>query len=226
MASIPPGNGKQLNFKNLSDLDLVRVIAADPRNNLTFKEFIARFETRIQFYISKTCRLLNYAAGLEKIEDLTQEVYEALLDKNCAKLKKINKNVSAYLIEMANNTVRNDRRKFFARKRRPAGGFESFDKKIFEWSLSDGRRLQLEAITWPDDRLYELIDAIDRCLDRILQHNRKKERNRLIIKYYLFEDLEPADIALQRWMDLSPKRIENLIGAMMGTLRKCLQRKE
>jgi hypothetical protein len=42
---------------------------------------------------------------------------------------------------------------------------------------------------------------------------------------YLFQDLDPEDIATLHRFNLTVKRLENLISALMQALRQCLQRK-
>jgi len=227
MVIISQGSGNQSNLKNLTDLELVDLIVRNPRNNHAFEEFIGRFEELIQFHIYRTCWNLNYSHGLTKIEDLTQDVYEMLIDNYCAKLKQITTNVRGFLSEVACNTVRNDRRKNFAHKRRPPGGMTSLDKEIIDWTVSERRKFMLiETISdYDDSRLHDFIDEIRSCLGHILQHNRKKERDLFIFTCYLFEDLEPEEIAVYHRIDLSVKRIENLIGEIMMDLRRCLGRK-
>ncbi|GEM_PF-5825698 len=227
MAIISQGSGNQLNLKSLSDLELVDLIVSNPQNSRAFAEFICRFEELIQCYIYRTCRNLNYSHGLTRIEDLTQDVYELLIDNDCAKLRQITTNVGGFLIEVACNTVRNDRRKYFTHKRWPAGGVDSLNKEIAGWAVSERRKVMLiETIPdYDDSRLHDLIDEIRSCLEQIVQHNRKKERNLFIFVCYLFEDLEPDEIVLYHRVDLSVKRIENLIAEIMQGLRQCLQRK-
>jgi DNA-directed RNA polymerase specialized sigma24 family protein len=227
IASGSQGSENHSDLKNLSDLELVRLIGENPRNNHAFLEFIARFEELIQLYIFRTCQELNYKAGLSKIEDLTQDVYEQLLDNHCFKLKQITKNVRGFLIEMTSNTVRNDRRKFFTLKRRPPGGIAPLDPELPQWTIPERRKPNLiETLAGPDDStVRELMDEIKFCLDHILQHTRKKERDRLIMMCYLFQDLDPAEIAALHRFDLTVKRLENLISAIMQALRQCLQRK-
>ena len=214
-------------LESLSDLELVHLISDNPRNNYAFREFIARFEEQIQLYIFRTCQELNYKSGLSKIEDLTQDIYEQLLDNNCVKLKQIRKNVRGYLIEMASNTTRNHRRKFFTLKRRPPGGVESLDPDPSEWIIPERRKRNLiDTIAGPEDyAIKDLIDEVNFCLDKILQHTRKKERDRLIITCYLFQDLDPEEIVALHRFDLTVKRLENLISTIMQALRQCLRRK-
>ncbi len=227
IAFFSQGSGNHSELKNLSDLELVRLIGENPRNNHAFKEFIARFEELIQLYIFRTCQELNYKSGLSKIEDLTQDIYEQLLDNNCVKLKQITKNVRGYLIEMASNTARNHRRKSFTLKRRPPGGIEPLDPDPPGWTIPERRKRNLiETIAGPDvSAIKDLMDEVKLCLDHILQHTRKKERDRLIMTCYLFQDLDPGEIAALHRFDLTVKRLENLISAIMQALRQCLQRK-
>jgi DNA-directed RNA polymerase specialized sigma24 family protein len=227
MTIISQGSGNQSNLKTLSDLELVDLIAGNSQNSQAFEEFICRFEELIQFHIYRTCRNISYSHGLTKIEDLTQDVYELLIENYCAKLKQIKTNVRGFLSELACNTVRNDRRKHLTHKRWPVGGVISLNKEIADWSVSERRKLMLiETIPdYDDSRLRDLIDEIRSCLEHIVLHNRNRERNILILMCYLFEDLEPDEIVLHHRVDLSVKRTENLIAEIMQGLRQCLQRR-
>ena len=110
-----------------------------------------------------------------------------------------------------------------AQKRRPAGGIVSLHQQA-EWTIHENRKLDLVDILPANDsgETSELIEEIQFCLNKILHGSRNAERNKLIFEYYFYHGFEAEEIASQLGLDLTAKRVENLIREIKQALRQCL----
>jgi DNA-directed RNA polymerase specialized sigma24 family protein len=214
MQLFPQGSENPLNFCSFAHKALVHFIAQNPTNEKAWREFYRRFHQHISLSIGKAIRITGHPSSIGIAEDLVQELYQKLIKKNCKALHDFtseNENgIFKYLQIIAIRVVLNDLAQRGAKKRPP--------------SQPPAR----EENDWPDDRwlqemkVDELTQEIDICLKKIFQNNRRADRDMLIMCYFLYEELKPAEIVAVMNLDLSAKRVSNIIDERLKELRPCL----
>lgn len=231
-----PGNDSEQrtlrnnNCKNLAHNDLVKQLAHAPDDEGLWSEFIQRYDKHIQRTIFVMCKRMRYQ-GVAQAEDLAQEVYLKLKEKNGHRLKEFEgqhaNSIFTYLETIAANVVRNAWRNDHAQKRPPAEKRKPLDQPIF--SNSEGRSINLAEIlpaeNWDDEvKRLELEDAIGYCLKKILAEKRHAQRDKLLFKLYFYEDFSAEEIAQVRQIGLSDKRVYGLLKMLSEKVRECLRR--
>jgi len=73
--------------KELTNKELVRLLANDPCNEAAWREFLNRFHRHICRTLNRECGRIGYSQGDMLIQDLAQEVYQKLVKNNCNALK-------------------------------------------------------------------------------------------------------------------------------------------
>lgn len=217
-------------FKDLTHNELVKHLALAPDDERLWGEFIRRYDKHIQRTIFVMCRRMRYH-GVVQVEDLAQEVYLKLREKNGHRLKEFEgqhaNSIFTYLETIAANVVRNAWRNDHAQKRPPAEKGLPLDQPIFPNAEDRSANLAeiLPAENWADDiNRLELEDAVGYCLGRILGDKRHAERDKLLFKLYFCEDFSAEQIAQIKQIGLSDKRIYGLLKTLSEKVRDCLRR--
>jgi RNA polymerase sigma factor (sigma-70 family) len=217
-------------FRMLTHNELVKLIAKTPREESLWGDFVQRFHAYICCTITRELKRLHLYKRLDAVEDLAQEVYARLLTNDCQALKNFKgqyeNSIFSYLEIIAIRIVLLDYAKTRSKKRTAAGGEISLDD--LKWNVHEGRVVDLKEILHLEDweegvRLTELKEEIRYHLDNILGQRRNKERDELIFRYYLYAGLEAEEIALCRDINLSEKRVLNIIGEIKQELSRCLR---
>lgn len=238
MSYILPGNDSEQrsfqnnNHKNLTHNDLVKQLAHAPDDERLWSEFIQRYDKHIQRTIFVMCKRMRYR-GVAQAEDLAQEVYLKLKEKNGHRLKEFEgqhaNSIFTYLETIAANVVRNAWRNDHAQKRPPAEKGLALDQQVFP--ASEGRGINLAEIlpaeNWDNEvKRLELEDAVGYCLGKILGDKRHAQRDRLLFKLYFYQDFSAEQIAQIRQIGLSDKRIYGLLKTLSEKVRECLRRQD
>lgn len=214
-------------YKELTNTELVQSIAQNSRDEYAWMEFYCRFHEHICLTIYKAYkRKGHHDQSNSCMEDLVQEVYKKLLDKNCEALRVFRgdweNSIYKYLQTISIRVVINYSRKAAAVTVR------SIDQPISVFP--DSRMTDLKDIVilngWDEKiRLDELIEEIEFCLTEIFGVRRHKERDMLIFRQYLYQGLEVEQIASLPGFDLSAKTVWNIISNGKEGLRKCLSKR-
>ncbi len=236
MSYILPGNDSEQrlfqnkDFRNLTHNELIKQLAHAPGEERLWSEFIKRYDKHIQRTIFVMCKRMRYH-GVAQTEDLAQDVYLKLKEKNGHRLKEFEgqhtNSIFTYLETIAANVVRNAWRNDHAQKRPPAEKGLALDQPLYP--DSEGRGLNLAEIlpagNWDDEvKRLELEDAVGYCLEKILGDKRHAQRDKLLFKLYFYEDFSAEQIAQIRQIGLSDKRIYGLLKTLSEKVRECLRR--
>ena len=225
-----------MDIKKLTNTELVKLCAREPRNRNAWLEFYSRFDERIWLVVFRECRAnITYEMTSQLnqvVQDLVQEVYLRLVEKKCKALKAYEgaceNSIYIYLGTIAKNVVRNYVIKMAAQKR------PSIEKFIYDTSfVTEGGRETLVSDRFQSNygdiedefRLEILEEEIEDILDKCLK-GKDRERNKIIFKLYFYEGFSSEEITSQFSFNLSSKRIGNIISEVKQELRKkLLQRK-
>jgi len=214
MASAAPGNANPLNLKSLTHKELVQFIAQHSTDERAWREFYQRYHRPIVLSVGKAVRIVGHPEGFGIVEDLAQEVYKKLIEKNCHALHVFKSEqedgIFMYLKVIAIRVVLSDIARKKAKKRPPPNPPppEGFDPPDDNWL----REMELD----------DLVDDVDLCLKKILQDSRHAERDMLLMSFFLYEQLRPAEIVSALHLELSAKRVANIIDDLLKELRPCL----
>lgn len=209
-----------MNVKKLTNNELVNLCAQNPRNRSAWLEFYSRFDERIWLVICRECKekglYENTPQFHQIVQDLVQDVYVKLVEKNCKALKAFvgvsENSIFTYIGIIAKNVVRNYLIKRGAQKR------PSIKKTIDEALLSQD--LEYAFATVEEEFTLEIRkEEIEHILENSIK-GRDKERNKLIFNLYFYEGFSPEEIAAQFDFALSAKRIGNIISDIKQELRK------
>lgn len=212
--------------------ELVQLLARNCGNEQAWREFIRRFERFIASIIIKQCRQLHHEQGLRQIEDLLYQVYARLLENDCQALRRFrarhDNSIIKYLKIIAVRIVLTDFVATRAQKRRGERGEISLDNA--DWQSYEKRSIDLKDIIPVDagsdgTEHTELLEEIEHCLQQALQNSRHASRDLLIFKYYFYEGFQVEDIATMGAIDVSQKRISNIISDLKEALRICLRKR-
>lgn len=213
--------------KELTNTELIKLCAHNTRSRELWDEFCARFDERIWLCVYRECRDKKITSNKNEfkliVQDLVQDVYEKLVAKNCKALLEFQgaseNSIYAYLGMIAKNVVRNYLIQKSAKKRPQIA--ESLDEML----TSAPERLEKDRLKFidignQDDFSFEILrEEIEMILDRLLK-GADGERNKIIFKLFLYEDLSPEEIAAQLAFPLSEKRIRNIITNIKKMLRQ------
>jgi RNA polymerase sigma factor (sigma-70 family) len=217
-----------MDFKTLKHTRLIKLCAEAPRNEHAWTEFCARFDGHIRLMILRECREKHLSKDkpqfAETFEDLVQEVYFKLVQKNCKALQEFKasaeNSIYAYLAIIARNVVRGHLTKEGAKKRRAR--LVSLEAPAAN-SLEEGELRVIDTIPSPEPGPDANLDQesqkreIESLLDKILT-GKSKARDKLIFKLYWFEKLSPQQISAYCGIQLSPKRVINILSGIKKRL--------
>ncbi|MCI0614877.1 sigma-70 family RNA polymerase sigma factor [bacterium] len=217
-----------MDFKTLANTELIELCAEAPRNEQAWTEFCARFDGHIRLMILRECREKQFSKEkpqfAEIFEDLVQEVYLKLVQKNCKALREFKASTAnaifAYLAIIARNVVRSHFTKEGAKKRRAR--LVSLEAPAAT-SAEDGELRVIDTIPSPDPGPEAGLDQesqkqeLENSLDTLLT-GKSKTRDKLIFKLYWFEKFSPEQISAYCGIGLSPKRIINIISGIKKRL--------
>ncbi len=213
--------------------ELVKFLAENNDHELAWREFVQRFGKFIAAVIVKECRRLNFKEGLNERDDLFQDVFIRLREKDCKALRnfqaKNQQSIIKYLRIIATRIVLNHLHYTLAGRRRAPGGVTSIDKTTTSMNGDKEHALKdlLGSETLEDEQNFaELSEEVDDCMGRILKRVRSVERNAVIFSHYLYGGFQAQEIAgFAEFSALSTKRIANIISALKEKLRNCLLKK-
>lgn len=217
-----------MDFKTLTNKKLIELCAEAPRHEQAWREFCARFDGHIRLMILRECREKHFSKDKpqfeEIFEDLVQEVYFKLVQKNCKALwefKASTENaIYAYLAIIARNVVRGHFTKEGAKKRRAR--LVSLEAPAANPSR-DGELRVIDTIPSPDPGPEARLDheshkqELENLIDKLLR-GKSKVRDKLIFKLYWFEKFSPEQISAHCGIGLSPKRIINILSGIKKRL--------
>lgn len=201
--------------KKLTHSELIALMVQNPQNNKAWAEFYSRFHSAILHAIVWACNSLRIKQEAFTIDDLVQEVYLLLIKDNCKALRTFSgrseNSIFAYLRILAINVVR----KNLSRERAKQRNVRFSDSNPL-LSFEDSALLAERSL------LADPIDRIEAYLNEILSKSRTKERDKLIFKLFYFEGFHIKEIANDFGMNLSEKRVVNIIGSIKAKLRHAL----
>ena len=217
-------------YGKLKHNKLVKLIAQSPRNESAWGEFYKRYHKYICCMISRELNRLHHYKGHNLVEDLVQEVYTKLLANDCQALKafegKYENAIFTYLEIIAVRIVLKDYARCKTQKRSNICKAVSLDARVR--NIHDGWLSELKELVqfeeWKSDFDYaELQEEIEYHLKKILGQRRNQERDQLIFRYYLYAGWSAEEIALIHGVQLSPKRVLNIISELKQELSTCLK---
>lgn len=211
-----------MNLAQISNNELIKLCARDDRNNAVCTELLHRFDKFIRLAVIRAChRNKISASGDPFFEDLVQDVYFRLFEKNCKALKdykgQSENSIFLYLLVIVRHTIINHLVKSCAQKRpvitrsidepmEKKGEFEPIS--LLDILKSDDIDIENEVVG-KEELLYYLQKIVS---------GKHKDRDILIFK--LFTDgFLPEDIATQFNVGLSAKRVSNIISNLKHELR-------
>lgn len=217
-------------IKRLTNTELVKLCAQEPGNRKVWVEFYSRFDERIWLAIYRECREKGFTENRSQfhqtVQDLVQDVYLRLVDKNCKALRDFigvsENSIFTYLGIIAKNVVRNYLTKKGAQKRL------SIEKSIDEVILISEESgevfikdvLKSTYIGAEEEFKPEICkEQIEDILDEFLK-GKASARNKLIFKLHFYEGFSPEEITKQFGVKISSKRVRNLISEIKKKLRK------
>ena len=190
------------NYSERTHNELIKILAQNPVDEFAWREFVNRFHQFIYNRIYKQSSKLRFQNGCESIDDIAQEVYEKLVKKNCQALKDFKgcyaNSFFKYLEIIIVRTVLNKKKEYDAQKRRSEHDVSSLDTPVKSRNGTKESPL-IEMIQTDDWKAIvndmELRECIEHCLKKIFKNRHKKEQYTLILKYYLFEEMDSRLIA-------------------------------
>lgn len=224
-------------YSAYDDIDLVQYIAFAPQSERAWQRAFAEFDRRFHRFIGtvvyRKCNQLGYSKGHGYLEDFIQDVYKKLLQNDRDGLKRFNGEHKNQLLRYLQTTtfrivLNKHYRDEIAPTHSPAGGLQSLDQ-IME-NCADGSEMDLKAIL-PDPhsleaaKKREILDELKQCLDATQKNNKHKERNILIFMLLLFIGFSADEVAARFDIDISSKRISNLVTDMKKMVMRCLQKR-
>ncbi len=209
-----------MNFENFSNQELIEFLAKNHGHPGAWKEFIKRFHRFVCYVIYSQSRRIGFKEGMAHVEDLAHDVYIKLLKNESAALKKFQNlhenSIFQFLKIIAIREVLIRSASGRAKKRGEGGDSQSLDAitLLLEMTLKNRPR---------SISMFELEDTINYCLQKIFKAGEDKERNMLILRFYLFEQLKPDEVLKLLQCDLTSKRASNIIADGKKKLRDCLR---
>lgn len=225
-----------MNYAHLSNADLVRLCGREPGNRDAWRAFVLRFDGRIRLAVFREYKTKinseNEGQIKSVVDDLVQDVYTKLVE-NQAKALKVFKgandnSIFKYLGMIAKNTVLNYAIKAGAQKRQAFK--QSLDRFHIYSTLGDALTLHQAAHPAKNDveevvLLESLLEEIDTILDRFYK-GKHRLRNKLLFRLYFVQGLPVESIAETFFVELSKKRINNIISEMKNEIQKSLSRQD
>jgi len=200
-----------MDFKELSNNDLVKLCAEESNNQLAWKEFCHRFDDHIRLKVARYSGLKRLH-GQNLIEDLTQDAYVRLVKDDCKRLRNYigenDKSIYSYLALVVRTAVSEYEKKENAQKR------QHRQRSLYD-PVDDEGLILIDVLAnpyapLPDEKLMleSLRREVEMLLDEIMTGN-EKERDQEIFLYHVYDGLSAQQISER--VALSPKRIRNII---------------
>ncbi len=216
-----------MDVKRLKNTELIKLCANDSSNHIAWFEFRSRFDERIWRVIIGEMKSRGIRSQVkETAEDLVQEVYNKLIMDDRKALHNFKGNsensIFLYLTVIARNVVRNLIAYNEAQKRPNVD--KSLDEPIRisdEWfvtTLKDLIQLPQSEMEEMDD-IEELKHKVDCILNAALK-GKNKDRDKMILKLHLYEQLTPEEVVEYLQDHLSKKSVLNIISKGLQKLRE------
>lgn len=202
-----------MDFKELSNCDLVKLCAEKTNNALAWNEFHHRFDDRIRAMVMRYCSL-KHLPGWELIDDLTNDTYLRLVKDGCKALREFrcdHENAFyTFLVFAARTAVDLYHKNRSALRRRHQK--RSLDDEASQ-EESGLRLIDILANPYapaPDEKL--MLESLRQEVEMILEEvigGHEKGRDKKIFLLHVYDDLTAQEISEQ--VSLSTQRIRNII---------------
>lgn len=211
-----------MDLTQISHNELAKLCARDDRNNAICAEFLRRFDQFLRLAVIRECQRHTVApAGDELYEDLVQDVYYRLFEKNGKAFKNYKgqseNSLFLYLLVIVRHIIINYQVKAQAKKRPVIT--RSIDEPVEKYGA-------MEHIPLADLLKSDEVDIENEVIEKeeILYYLQKivsgKNKDRDLLIFKLFADgFLPEDIASQFNVGLSAKRVSNIISNLKQELR-------
>ncbi len=230
MSETPKSRYSNMDHTKLTHNDLIYYLAMHIDDRKGWEEFYNRYHRFITATIIKTCRKIAYTRGLNELEDLVHNVYVKLLDKNGKALRdykgQYKNTIFEWLRVISIRIVLHDLNQASAQSRSPGGKLLSIDQPQASGNhdrATTWKELIPDGIDSGQLQFQELKEEIDYCLKKCTAGSRSPERDRLIFQLYIFEGLDIPTISRFPGINLTEKRVANLISELKEKIRHCLQ---
>lgn len=221
-----------MDYSQLSNTELVRFCGQKPLDREAWMTFVQRFDGRIRLVVYRELKNKTKAENDSQLrlilDDLVQEVYVRLFEHQARALREfIGKNENSiyhYLGMIAKNTVLNYLVKRGAQKR------QAFEQSLdsFKQYSTHGDFLLLHEAKQPVKNNVEesiqflgLVEEVEAILNKSFKE-KKRIRYQLLFRLYFIEGLAVETIQKTFFMELSKKRINNMIAEIKKILKKGL----
>jgi RNA polymerase sigma factor (sigma-70 family) len=234
--SIPatfPYSGKEdaSAVKELDCVTLLRLCANDPNNFDAWHEFLSRVIDKVRFFV-RASRLDYSKASPDSSaerrttcqpdqEDLVQDVFLRLVDNDCLLLKRFDGTTEAslfrYLSVIAGSVVIN-RYKYLQRVRRrnTQSGLDDVDDTLLKRVGLSRDDLKMERSIL----VREIMQILEEILREEVPQAKTRDRDLLIFKLHLFEDLSLSEISRYCGINLSVPGVEKIIAKITRRLKE------
>ncbi len=195
-----------MKFDAFTHNELIKFVAHHPEDREATKEFYRRYYLYICFQVRSA---MKRASEYQLVEDVVQEVLCILYKKNCRVLKNFRGENQNAIFEFLGKIARFETYRFL--------------KKLSGGPVDYPGELPPAAPKNTDPRAREIREETEICLEQILKGKRHRERDKLVFKYYYFHDMKVEEIPGALNIDLSTKRIYNIINDIEEKLKPCLK---
>lgn len=211
-----------MDYTKLSDRTLIDSCMASPADERAWKEFYRRFHPIVFAFIVHWCRKNRVhkpgAQHVEEYQDLCHDVLLKLVKNNCKALRvfqnRNDKSIYSYLMYICRNTVINYGKKISSKKRK--GRHTSLSDPIGRaYAEDEGFTLEdvLPSQTHDLQEQRKLDELCEEIAGVLMQHwpGKHKQRDILIYQMSLLGDMPAEEIATLPSVNLSHKRVRNII---------------
>jgi RNA polymerase sigma factor (sigma-70 family) len=230
MRFMPPGNVAGGPVRDVSAMELFALCAEDTNNASAWSDFLARYASKIRFFIISSLRHASSSphpgsgrdaasSGME-VTDLFQSTILRLVQNDCAAMKrfsgKCDDDLLAYLAVIAQSVVRDALRRQRSLKRPKA------DARIDSDSLTDSDISgHSQASRHPPAEWHTLAQEVRRLsLEEIKKTSgRNYLRDKLIFELYFFHGISVHGIARCAGIGLSKTGVENVLNRLKDSVR-------
>lgn len=195
-----------MDFDKFTHNELIKFVAHHPEDRGATNEFYRRYYLYICFQVKSA---MKRATEFQFVEDVVQEVLCILYKNDCRVLKNFRGENENAIFDFLGKIAR----------------FETFRflKKLSSGPVDYPGDLPPTEPEGADPRAREIREETEFCLEQILKGKRHKDRDKLVFKYYYFHDMKVEEIPGALNIDLSTKRIYNVINDIEEKLKPCLK---
>ncbi|MGH7491363.1 MAG: RNA polymerase sigma factor [bacterium] len=218
-----------MNFRALSHNELIKFLVAHPEDHQAWTQFIERFKSFVYATIMRECKKRGRLSAAVTCDDLAQEVYVKVF-RNLKNYKGRYENTCfLYLAIITQNTVKNHYRQ------QHAAGRPQEEKRIsiheVRMDVQCDRPMPmcelLPSQDWAEEeRLLDLLQQIEHCLQKTLNSSRHRMRDEFIFHYYFVCDINVERIAAYPEVHLSQQRVFGVLNDFKQKIKQCLERLE